>query len=144
MARLALSETMLKALTAAAKGDLHRYAGGYWAVEGAVPIDLSRVQTIPDNYVGTQTLQALEKRGLLGRTYKQGATHWWDPRRITDKGRQAVQSAPGWDEQNLKDLVKAYSDDLCAALTHKDRSRAQHALAKLREFGNEIVARCRA
>jgi len=94
-----LSEAQFIALRLASEGNLVRWKGGFWALRTEPDKyrggrSLKRGGPVPERWVGTRTIDGLERRGLLERTYTKDAhgelEEWRDPRRITETGRRAI------------------------------------------------------
>jgi hypothetical protein len=94
-----VSETQLRALRLASEGNLVRWKGGFWALRTEPDKyrggrSLKRGGPVPERWVGTSTIDSLERRGLLERTFTKDAhgeiEEWRDPRCITEAGRSAL------------------------------------------------------
>lgn len=90
-----LSPVQISCLHLAREGTLVRWYGGYWApsnepdkYRGGRPEH--RGGAVPERYFGIQTIDALERRGLLDRTHAPGHEEWHDARRITAAGLDAL------------------------------------------------------
>ena len=89
-----VSEAQAFALSLAAQGDLIRHDGGFWALRDE-PLEVrSDGQPVPERYVASGTIYALDRKRML-QEVGPGATHPWSgPRRITALGRKALADHP--------------------------------------------------
>lgn len=86
-----LSDTMLTVLRNMVEdqAQLVRWRGGFWTTAGTKAIAERDGYSVPDWWCSRQTVEALEKRGLV-RCVGETTESWRDPREITDAGRAEV------------------------------------------------------
>ena len=82
-----LSKPQLEVLRALVLADkpISRLPGGFWSIEGTP----ERRPGVPSWFAALQTVQSLEKRGLLERTNRH-PEDWHDDRQLTQLGRKAA------------------------------------------------------
>lgn len=61
-----------------------RWPGGFWAPVGT-PVN---AHGEPIYFVGTQTVRAMERLGMLKQDLSRSAPEWARPRKLTTKGRE--------------------------------------------------------
>lgn len=86
-----LTGFMLKALRAIADsgGVAIPEGGGYWIGKTGSRLEVEPEPTSCSGIVGTQTIRALEDRGMLERLWED-QRYWRDHRRLTQAGRSAI------------------------------------------------------
>lgn len=87
-----LSSFQRKTLEAIARhgGGVHAAGGGYWNCHDGARLDVEPEPDSCSGIVGTQTIYALENRGLLERANVIPVPDHKAPRRITEAGRAAI------------------------------------------------------
>jgi len=88
-----LTKAQKEALEIAASGDLVRWPGGFWALSSEPSSAYQGSFAVPERYVASGTIYALDRKRLLMELGPGDAHPWSGPRRITPAGRSALEAS---------------------------------------------------